>query len=100
MRMGSVLCDMCGNSANRISLGLTHGEAFPMGDRVLQIPAEEVSISTVLRDVISREGDFLKLSCGHLRQRPMFLLSSQEWFIDKNGERIEGQGLPLVECLR
>ena len=97
---GQLLCDVCGPD-QRITLGRTKDEKIPLdGGAVLHFPSEPVTVSTVLRDIVAREGGFYRLSCRHLRAFPLFLLSAQEWILREDGTRLEGVGLPLAECLQ
>ena len=98
---GSLLCDACCPTNQRVILGRTKDEQIPMdGGRVLQFPDTEVSVSTVLRDITGYgPSGFYRLSCGHLRAFPLFLMSAQEWIQSPDGTRT-GDGLPLAECLK
>lgn len=86
--IGQLLCAFCCPAGQRIALGVIPEEI----NNGVTFPAETVSISTALRDVVGRDaGGLFKLSCGHLHcGMPMY--SNQEWLLI-DGQRIEGKSL-------
>lgn len=97
---GALLCSHwdCCSPAQRIELGVTPEKTNkfynPAGELVREItfPAEPVTISSVIREVISYENWLCRLACGHTRA-PLPLISAQEYFITPGGETIKGEGV-------
>jgi hypothetical protein len=104
MSQGALLCshpDCCPES-QRITLGTTPEatDKFynPAGELVQTItyPAETITMSIVLRDVVGRENGLYKLSCSHVRAG-LPLISAQEYLTLENGTVLRGDGLPAPD---
>lgn len=76
--IGELLCPQC--PGPQIELGVVNGES--------------VSVPSVLRAVVSRDGHFWVLECGHRAFELQVMASAQEW-LDVDGPVISGGPLPL-----
>lgn len=102
--IGKLLCSNpdCCPPSQRIGLGTAPevNQDIKLLDGTTQtitIAAQDVTLSTVLRDVIRRhESGLYLLSCGHLHTG-MMLISAQEYLELPNGETIRGEGLPCAD---
>ncbi len=93
--IGSLLCDEC--PSQRIPLGTIPGDKQDIQQKdgttiTITHPAETVTISSVLRDVVAIDDGVATLSCGH-RKIAVPLWSLQEWVQTDDGQIVQGVGL-------
>lgn len=102
--IGALLCghpDCCPES-QRIGIGQAPEVNQPIKlldgtTQTITIAAQDVTLSTALREVIRRhESGLYLLSCGHLHSG-MMLISAQEYLELPNGETMRGEGLPCAD---
>jgi hypothetical protein len=101
MTVGSLLCDECCPASGRITLGTIPEEKqdIKLKDgtiRTITHSAQDVSIPSILRDVVGYENGLCKLACGHVRAE-LPLISAQEHLILPNGDILRGEGLPAPD---
>ena len=100
--IGALCCSACSDEHTTIKLGTipegTDKFYNQAGELVREItyPSETITMSTVLRDVMSITNGLAILSCGHQRA-PLPLVSVHEYLILPSGETLKGEGLPAPD---
>jgi hypothetical protein len=90
---GQLFCDFCCPTAQRIALGEVKEETDKFNGVEVTTPGYTVTISTMLRDVLTIDQHCVAtLSCGH-KKTAMPLASLQEWVMTDDGQIVRGVGL-------